>query len=485
MIAERLRKSILQAAIQGKLTEQMPEDGDARELLAKINVEKEQLIKEGKIKREKPLPEITDDEIPFEIPKNWCWVRLQDVSKTIVDGDHQPPPQTSSGVPFLVISDISSGALSFNDTRYVSKEYFDNLQSSRVAQKGDILFTVTGSYGIPVIVNSDISFCFQRHIALLKTFLDCKFMHIWLSNPHIKMQCDAKATGTAQKTVGLLTLKNMIIPLPPLSEQKRIVEKLDEILPQIDILQREESKLNALQQSFPKKMKDSLLQSAIQGKLTDQLESDGDAHDLVAEIQMEKTRLIKEKKIKKEKDLPEIKEEEIPFEIPENWCWLRLGQIGSWAAGATPNRANKEYYDNGTIPWLKTGDLNDGVITDIPECISELALSKTSVKLQPKGAVLIAMYGATIGKLGILNIEATTNQACCGCVPYDGIYNWYLFYYLMSHKKEFIDQGAGGAQPNISREKIVKTLIPIPPLAEQQRIVERLDQLLPLCDELE
>ena len=160
--------------------------------------------------------------------------------------------------------------------------------------------------------------------------------------------------------------------------------------------------------------------------------------------------------------------------MPDGWCWATLGSIGKWQSGATPSRMRKDYY-GGEIPWLKTGDLNDGFITDIPETITPLALSETSVKLNPAGSLLIAMYGATIGKVGILTIPATTNQACCACVSHNGVEQMYLFYFLLSHKKEFIRQGGGGAQPNISKEKIVETLIPIPPLNEQRKIVQAID----------
>lgn len=163
--------------------------------------------------------------------------------------------------------------------------------------------------------------------------------------------------------------------------------------------------------------------------------------------------------------------------------WVRLGSCGSWGSGATPSRTNTEYY-GGTIPWLKTGDLNDGIIKEIPEHITDLALEKTSVRLNPPGSVLMAMYGATIGKLGILGISATTNQACCACIPYTGIYNKYLFYFLLASRKSFIKMGEGGAQPNISKEKIVNFIIPLPPLAEQKRIVARLEELLPLCEKM-
>ncbi|MDY5252888.1 MAG: restriction endonuclease subunit S [Erysipelotrichaceae bacterium] len=166
----------------------------------------------------------------------------------------------------------------------------------------------------------------------------------------------------------------------------------------------------------------------------------------------------------------------MPFEIPDSWEWVRLGSIGDWGSGATPSRSIPEYY-NGDIPWLKTGDLNDGYIEYIPEKISRFALEKTSVRLNPTGSVLIAMYGATIGKVGILTFPSTTNQACCACLPIE-IYNEYLFYFLMSQKTAFIKQGEGGAQPNISKEKIVATLMPLPPLAEQYRIVDKIKKLL-------
>ena len=173
--------------------------------------------------------------------------------------------------------------------------------------------------------------------------------------------------------------------------------------------------------------------------------------------------------------------DEVPFDIPDSWEWVRLGNIGDWGAGATPSRTNPEYY-GGNIPWLKTGDLTDSYIDAIPETITELALEKTSVRLNPAGSVLIAMYGATIGKLGILSIAATTNQACCACFPLGGLDNKYLFYFLMAQKPLFIKQGEGGAQPNISKEKIVSTLMPVPPLEEQRRIVVMLGQIFPIID---
>lgn len=226
-----LQKSILQWAIQGKLVEQREEEGTAEELYRRIQEEKERLVKEGTIKKAKSLPEITEDEVPFEVPGSWKWVRLIDLCKSITDGDHQPPPQVPKGIPFLVISNVSSGTIDFSDVRYVSSDYFKSLSAERVAEQGDILFTVTGSYGIPVTVDCSREFCFQRHIALLKLLIDWEYIYYSLKSPIVKSQCDTVATGTAQKTVGLKSLREMHLPLPSLTEQKRIVAKLEKLLP--------------------------------------------------------------------------------------------------------------------------------------------------------------------------------------------------------------------------------------------------------------
>ena len=174
--------------------------------------------------------------------------------------------------------------------------------------------------------------------------------------------------------------------------------------------------------------------------------------------------------------------DEIPFEIPENWAWCRMGNIGSWGAGATPAKGNPAFYQNGEIPWLLTGELNNSIVSETKTKISKLALEKCSLRLCKPGDILIAMYGATIGKLAIAGIELTTNQACCACtVHYD--FNKYLFYFLMASKSDLIKRGEGGAQPNISKEKLVNYLMPLPPLAEQKRIVAKLEQVLPLAEE--
>ena len=175
---------------------------------------------------------------------------------------------------------------------------------------------------------------------------------------------------------------------------------------------------------------------------------------------------------------------DVPFDLPQGWAWARLGEVGSWKAGATPSRKVADYYVGGVIPWLKTGDLNDGVVTYIPESITEKAIAETSVRLNPVGTVLIAMYGATIGRIGLLGIAATTNQACCACIVERQIYNRYLFFYLMAQREHFRSLGGGGAQPNISKDIITSYPFPVPPLAEQKRIVAKIEELFAIADSL-
>ena len=245
-----------------------------------------------------------------------------------------------------------------------------------------------------------------------------------------------------------------------------------------------------------KQLKNSILQWAIQGKLVPQDPNDEPASVLLEKIRQEKERLIMEKKIKRDKNASiiyrgednsyyekilatgEVKciDEEIPFEIPQGWEWCRMGNIGEWGAGATPSKGNPDYY-NGNILWLRTGELNNDIVYDTEIKITEKALKECSLRLNKVGDVMIAMYGATIGKVAIVGKEMTTNQACCACTPI-GIFNWFLFYFLMGSQLDFIKKGEGGAQPNISREKLIAHLMPVPPIEEQHRIVLKIRDVL-------
>lgn len=232
------------------------------------------------------------------------------------------------------------------------------------------------------------------------------------------------------------------------------------------------------------KLRELILTLAMQGRLVEQNPADQPASELLKEIEAEKKRLVRAGEIKAPKPLPPITSEELPYQLPRGWARVRLGEIGTWKSGSTPSRNNYNYY-GGNIPWVKSGEVKQGQITQTEETITELALNECSLSLNPKGSVLVAMYGANIGEVGILEIEAATNQAICACKTYRALDERYLLNLISSLKPYFISQGAGAAQPNISREKIVATPISLPPLAEQHRIVARIDQLMAYCDALD
>lgn len=481
MNAQDLKNSILQLAIEGKLVPQRKEEGTAKELLAEIRAEKARLIKEKKIKKSKPLPEITDEEKPFDIPDSWEWVRLDDICKSISDGDHQAPPKSKNGVPFLVISDVRSGKLNFKNTRHVPVEYFKTLSPERIPLKGDILFTVTGSYGIPVLINVDMEFCFQRHIALLKPMIDYTFLSYILESPFIKTQCDAVATGTAQKTVGLKSLKSLLLPLPPLYEQGRIITKIEELQPDIDAYDKAQTKLQAIEQRFPDDMKKSLLRYAIEGKLVPQRKEEGTAKDLLTAIRAEKAQLIKEKKIKKTKPLPAITDDEKPYAIPDSWEWRRLGDISTIVTGGTPSKSQPLYY-GGNVPFYKPADIQDNKYVNTPKEFLSI-MGKEKAKFVPKGSVAVNCIG-NIGKSAILPRDGATNQQINSICYY--IYPDYLYWFCQSMM--FILQlkkvSSMTTIPIVNKSKVEQCIIPLPPLAEQHRIVAKLEELLPLCQHL-
>ena len=484
MTPQQLKNAILQQAIQGKLVEQRAEEGTGEELYKVIQDEKKKLIEEGKLKKQKALPEITEDEIHFEIPETWKWVKLIDLVSILGDGIHGTPKYSASGDYYFINgNNLNDGKIELKDTtKRVDKQEWEKYKKN--LDLHTILISINGTIGNIAFYNNEKimlgkSACyFNVVLAELKTYL-----FFLLKSDYFLKYALHSATGTTIKNVSLKAMSNFLIPLPPLAEQKRIVEKIEELLPLVERYEKAWARLEELNKKFPLDMQKAILGQVIQGKLVEQRAEEGTGQELFEFIQDEKKKLIEDGKLKKQKALPEITEEEIPFEIPDTWNWVRLGEIGDWGSGATPSRINTEYY-GGDIPWLKTGDLTDGYIYDVPEYITRLALEKTSVRLNPKGSILIAMYGATIGKLGILTKSMTTNQACCACIVFPSIYNLYLFYFLLANRTTFIKKGEGGAQPNISKEKIVNTLIPLPPLAEQQRIVEKIEELLPLVEKL-
>ena len=490
MTPEQLKASILQYAVEGKLVKQDPNDEPASELLKKIENEKDQLIEEGKIKKSRKLPAITDEGKPFDIPDNWEWARLEDISTFMSGFTYKSRFYVKSASNQVIrLGNVKNDHLILDNKQVFIDDKYANETNAYKIREGNILFTMTGTrkkrdYFFTLLVNKkDVSkrnlYLNQRVGCLNHIFsVNKKWLNYILKSQTILDEVFINETGTAnQGNIGSAKTMRIVLPIPPLEEQKRIVAKIEKLMPLVDEYAESYNRLQKIDNEFEDKLKQSVLQYAMEGKLVKQNPSDEPASELIKKIENEKAELVKEGKIKKSKKLPAITDDEKPFDIPDSWEWIRLGNIGDWGAGATPSRQHPEYY-GGDVLWLKTGDLNDGVIQDTSEKITEAGVANSSVKVNQPGNILIAMYGATIGKLGIVGKTLVTNQACCGCTPFKGIYNLYLFYYLLSARNRLIELGSGGAQPNISKTKIENFIFPLPPLEEQKRIVTKIEKIM-------
>ncbi len=234
----------------------------------------------------------------------------------------------------------------------------------------------------------------------------------------------------------------------------------------------------------PAQLRRLVLEFAVRGALVPQQAPDGDGSSAIRQAKEHEAELVSGGQLRRRAPHTAVGADDQPFSVPPSWAWARFGELGDWGAGATPSRGNASYY-GGTMPWFKSGELNDGYVHDAEEHVTELALRECSLRVNQPGDVLIAMYGATIGKVALARSICTTNQAVCACTCFNGVDNEFLLRVLKAFKHRFVEQGAGGAQPNISRVKIVETPCPVPPLAEQKRIVARVDQLMALIDDLE
>ena len=469
MKAADLKKSILQYAVEGKLVPQDIHDEPASLLYDKIIKEKETLIKQGKIKKEKPLPPITDDEIPYNIPENWKWVRLGEVCDKITDGAHQTPTYIASGIPFLSVKNISNGFICFDDVKYISQSEHEILYSRCNIEKDDILLTKVGTTGIPVIVDTDKIFDIFVSIALLKIntkYLNNKFLKYTILSPMIQELVKLYTRGIGNKNLVIKDIKNFPIPLPPLKEQERIVKKIDELMTLCDKLEQEEEKLSALDKHFADTLPKSILQYAVEGKLVPQDIHDEPASLLYDKIIKEKETLIKQEKIKKEKPLPPITDDEIPYNIPENWKWVRLGEIC--------NLLNGNKITNTNLPLLNAKYLRtrqerqmytEGIKVNKHDYI-------ILVDGENSGEVFRAFEDGILGStFKILNINSN-------------LYNNYILYILYFYKDTFKKSKKGAAIPHLDKELFKNILIPLPPLKEQERIVKKVDELLTYCNKL-
>lgn len=484
MTPQELKNSILQLAIQGKLVEQRPEEGTARELFVQIQAEKQRLIEAGKIKKEKPLPEIAEDEKPFDIPEGWMWCRLGDIFQHNTGKALNSTNRNGISLKYITTSNLYWNRFELENLKEM---YFSDTEIEKCTiKKGDLLVCEGGDFGRAAIWKNDGNICIQNHVHRLRAFytvcteffyyLFYLYKHAgWIGGKGIGIQC------LSSKAIHVI-----VFPLPPLAEQKRIVAKIEELLPYIDHYEQAWGKLEQLNSRFPEDMKKALLQYAIQGKLVEQRPEEGTGEELFAQIQAEKQRLIQAGKIKKEKPLPEIAEDEVPFEIPESWKWVRWGTLSE----SIQYGYNAPAQSFGRIKMVRISDIQDGkVIWElVPFCnIHETEIADYILK---KNDILFARTGGTVGKSYLVKD-----------VPEESIYAGYLIRTRYSqslcpeYMKYFMESALywtqlkngtiATAQPNCNGKTLAKMLLPLPPLAEQKRIVDKLEQLLPLCTKME
>ena len=470
MNTKLLRQKILDLAIRGKLTQQLKSDGNTADLLKEISSAShpERSAKGAKSKDPGTIIPLDKSEAPFEIPANWEWVRLGDVASDFQYGSAEKS-QVEGKVAVLRMGNINrQGQIDYGDLVYTSN---DAEIAKYLLNKNDVLFNRTNSpewVGKTAIYKGEIPAIYAGYIIRIRPHFNSDYLnYLMCSDYERNWSKEVKTDGVHQSNINAQKLIAFAIPLPPLAEQQRIVAKIEEAFAEIDAIEKNKELLK----THIKQTRQKILDLAIHGKLVPQNKSDEPASVLLERIT---------------RDNPHYEKlTDIPFEIPESWEWVKLGDVGKWQSGTTPSKSNSSYYKDGTIPWLNTGDLNDGIICEIPKKVTEKALAETSLRLNEAGSVCIAMYGATIGKIGILSMPATTNQACCVCNNLKNFVNqMWLFYFLKNHKQEFIEAGFGGAQPNISKEKITATLFPLPPLAEQKRIVDRIEEIFASLDEI-
>ncbi|HQU81299.1 MAG TPA: restriction endonuclease subunit S [Azonexus sp.] len=498
----RLRELILTLAVQGKLVPQDPADEPASVLLERIRAEKARLVKEGKIRKEKTLAVITDEEKPFALPVGWEWVRLGDIF--ILEYGASLPEKNRVSGPFPVYG--SNGIVGTNNQPLISEP------SLVIGRKGSVgavniaekpFWPIDTSYFVTPPAGVTLRYAY----------------HLFSS---LKLGKHDKAT--AIPGINRSDVYREIVALPPSLEQSRIVARVEELMALCDAL-AETGRLEAAQHerlagalfdalanstsaqeaadnwqriaahfdllldrpAAVDRLEQAILQLAVRGRLVPQNPVDEPASALLQKIRTEKDRLIANGQLRRDKPLPPISDEEKPFELPEGWEWVRFREVFDGGSGTTPLRAKTHFFEDGTEMWVKTTDLNNAIVTTCEELITKTAVIENRLNYYPAGSVCIAMYGGsgTIGKSGILGVASTINQSVFALPPTKGIDSHFVHIYVITIRNKWMGFAAGlRKDPNINGQIIKNMLFPLPPLAEQSRIVARVAELRALCAQL-
>ena len=476
MTPEQLRASILQYAAEGKLVKQNPNDEPASELIKKIEKEKNKLIKEGKIKKNKKLPAIEKDEKPFDIPDSWEWVRLGSILYNL-DGKRVPVSVSERNKKGKVYDYYgASGVIDKIDNYIFSKPLLliSEDGANLLARRTPIAFIATGKYW----VNN------HAHVFDGINLLFLKYISIFIESIDVSKY----VTGTAQPKLNQQNLNKILVAVPPLEEQKHIVAKIEKLMPLVDEYAESYNRLQKIDNEFEDKLKQSVLQYAMEGKLIKQDPNDEPASELIKKIETEKAELIKEGKIKKSKKLPAVTDDEKPFDIPDSWEWVRLGEIGIVTSGGTPRKAEKSYWDDANIPWITPAVMSkaqNNIIFDNDNVgkINQKGLSNSSAHLISANSIVVSSR-APIGYINIVPFAYTTNQGCKSISTYAKVDNKYVYYAIKFSVPDMYKRASGTTFKEISGTRFGETVIPLPPLEEQKLIITKVEKLQSSIGEL-
>jgi type I restriction enzyme, S subunit len=528
---EELRSFILQLAVQGKLAPQDPDDEPASELLKRIEKEKQQLIAEGKIKKSKPLPPIGEDEIPLEIPENWAFARMGFLAKKITKG---ATPTTygyqfiDKGISFIKIENIKNRVIIKDSIKQFISEEANANQSRSILESGDVLFSIAGTIGETCVVKSDdLPANVNQAIAIIKgtksTFLS-NFLLIQL-NSFVANKAKSKARGGAMNNISLGDLNNLTLVIPPIKEQKRIAAKADELMNLCDAFEAKQTSKAELKEALNiaaldrinnaqseedlesatnfyigqmdrlvtkaeavKPLRETILQLAVQGKLVPQDPNDEPASELLKQIEKEKQQLIAEGKLKKSKPLPPIEEDEFYIKTPKSWAVVRIGSIFSLKTGFAFKSSS--YVNKGTLVFRVTNFMRDGSydLTNSVYYDSNNLDKKISSYLLEENEVVMVMVGGTIGKTTIIKknlLPALLNQNMWRISCFSKSFCTKYTYLLINHINKTVSGLTNSTHGHFTMGEYKERTVAFPPLAEQKRIVAKVDELMAICDQLE
>jgi len=517
---ERLKRTILHLAVSGQLVPQDPSEGTGQELCDQIHAQKSKLITEGKLKKQKPLIQVAGNGVPFIIPRSWKWERLGEITQRIGSGSTPRGGKsvyTTDGPIFLRSQNVWNEGLRLGRVAHISSETYESMKNTRVYAH-DVLLNITGaSIGRTAFVSMGIGEAnVSQHVSIVRPVLpeQTQMMHLCFTSSYFQNLIDSAQVGVSREGLSKEKLQYFYVPVPPLLEQQRIVEKTTRIFGLIDELSTEykaeqEERRKLVTSSFSKlsigkstlaldmltdiirtkqdasEIRRTILRLAVCGQLVPQDLSEGTGQQLYDQIQAQKSKLVAEGKLRNQKSLAAITDDEIPFRIPDNWKWVRLANATVFSIGRTPARKEGSYWDDEFMPWVSIADLKPGQsINTTKERISKKAFDKCFSKGAVPAGSLLYSFKLTIGKMSITEMDAVHNEAIASFSTYSDEMTHYLFKAL-----EVIDptkRSKGAIMGNTLNSASLSLLeIPLPPLAEQARIVKKATQLLELVSKLE